>query len=129
MVLSFDDIKIQVNLIYDKYSGEHIGYDNIKDPDFNYSFENVNNFDKYVQIYYVRDLASDFKFALTYFATKGITSSQIMPNIWEVVVILELNCQFPVIATVSIRVSCNRSSIECITFVMKIINQMLFAGL
>lgn len=51
-------------------------------------------------VYYIREIASDFKFSLAYFATKGITSYQIMPTFWDAVAILELTC-LPVIAAVS----------------------------
>ena len=74
VVLSFDEIKIQENLVFDKYSGELAGYCDLGDPELNYStFENVDDLATHVQVYYIRGLASDLKFALAYFATKGIT--------------------------------------------------------
>ena len=42
-VISFDEIKIQENLVFDKYSGELIGYVDLGDPELNYCcFSNVD---------------------------------------------------------------------------------------
>ena len=35
--LAFDEMKIQSNFVYDKYSGELIGYVDLGDPDINYA--------------------------------------------------------------------------------------------
>ena len=51
-------------------------------------------------VYCVRGIASDPKFSLAYFATKGVTAYQIMPRFWEAVAILELTCKLQVITTV-----------------------------
>ena len=41
IVLSSDEMKIQQNLVYDKYSGDLVGYVGLGDPDLNYaSFKN-----------------------------------------------------------------------------------------
>eukprot|EP00794_Sanderia_malayensis_P012424 gene12424-13709_t len=72
VVLSFDEVKVQENLVFDKYSGNLIG-----------------------------GLASDLKFSLAYFGTKGVTSFQIMPTFWEAVAVLEMTCELPAIAAVS----------------------------
>ena len=45
VVLSFDEIKIQENLVFDKYTGDLIGYVDLGDIEFNYSpFQDVNDF-------------------------------------------------------------------------------------
>jgi len=62
----------------------------------------------HVLVYYVRGLASNLKFSLAYFATKGVTSYQIMPTFWEAVTILEMICGLKVIAAVSDGASPNR---------------------
>ena len=109
IVLSFDELKIQENLVYDKHSGELIGYVDLGDPELNYSsFQNTDDLATHVLVYYIRGLASDLKFSFAYFATRGITSYQIIPTFWEAVAILELTCQLPVIAAVSDGASPNR---------------------
>ena len=59
-------------------------------------------------VYYVRGIASDLKFSLAYFATRGVTTYQIMPTFWEAVAILELRCKLQVIATVIDEALANR---------------------
>ena len=74
VVLSFDEIKIQENLVYDKHSAELIGYVDLGDSDLNYScFDNVEDLATHALVYYIRGFASDLKFCLAYFATKGVT--------------------------------------------------------
>ena len=109
VVLSFDEIQIQENLFFDKYTGDLIGYVDLEDIELNYSaFQDVNDLVTHALVYYVQGIASDLKFSLTYFVTKGVTAYQIMPTFWEAVAILELPCKLQVIATVSDGASPNR---------------------
>ncbi len=77
--------------------------------DLNYAcFNDVDQLASHALVYYVRGLASDLKFSVAYFATKGVTAYEIMTTFWEAVAILELTCQLPVIAVVSDGASSNR---------------------
>ena len=103
-------MKIQQNLVFDKHSGELIGYVDLGDPEKNFStFDNEDDLATHVMVYYVRGLASDLKFALGYFATRNIYSFQIMSTFWEAISILEYTCNLPVIAAVSDGASQNRT--------------------
>eukprot|EP00794_Sanderia_malayensis_P015485 gene15485-17063_t len=109
IVISIDEVKIQENLVYDKHTGELIGFVDLGDTDLNYScFDDVDQLASHALVYYVRGLASDLKFSFAYFATKGVTAYQIMTTFWEAVAILELTCNLPVIAAVSDGASSNR---------------------
>ena len=102
VVLSFDEMKIEENLVYDKYSGELVGYVDLGDPDLNYSsFENSEVLASHVMVFFIRGLESKLKFELGYFGTRGMLSYQIMNRFWRAVSILEDNCQLHVIAAVS----------------------------
>ena len=130
VVLSFDEMKIQQNLVFDKHSGELIGYVDLGDPEKNFStFDNEDDLATHVMVYYVRGLASDLKFALGYFATRNIYSFQIMSTFWEAISILEYTCNLSVIAGVSDGASQNRTFLGCIVVSMIIQRQMLFAKL
>ena len=95
--LAFDEMKIQSNLLYNKYSGKLIGYVDLGDPDINYTtFVKGDELATHALVYYVRGIATDLKFCLSYFATNGIKSYQIMS-----ISILELICQLKAIADVS----------------------------
>ena len=110
IVLSFDEVKLRESLVFDKHSGELIGFVDLGDPDLNYStFKDVDKFATHCIVYYIRGIASDLKFSLAYFATVGVTAVQIMTTFWKAVAILELTCNLPVIVAVSDGASPNRS--------------------
>ena len=93
IVLSFDEMKIQENLVYDKNCGNLVGYVDLGDPDINYlSFDNADVLESHVMMFYIRGLASDLKFELGYFGTRGMLSYQIMSGFWRAVSILEDTC-------------------------------------
>ena len=110
VVLSFDEMKIRQNLVFDKHSGELIAYVDLGDPEKKFStFDNEDDLATHLMVHYVRGLASDLKFALGYFATRNIYSFQIMSTFWEAISILEYTCNLPVIAAVSDGASQNRT--------------------
>lgn len=110
IVLSFDEMKIQENLIFDKYTGELIEYVDLGDPDLNYGcFQKVDTVASHVLAFHLRGISSKLKFALAYFPTDCVKSYQIMPIFWEAVAILELSCDLKVIAAVSDGASPNRT--------------------
>ena len=81
VVLSFDEIKIQQNLVYNKHTGQLVEFVDLGDQELNMScFDKVDQLATYALVYYIRGLASDLKFSLAYFATKGVTAYQIMPK-------------------------------------------------
>ena len=52
VVLSFDEIKIQENLFFDKYTGDLTGYVDLGDIELNYStFQDVNDFATHALVY------------------------------------------------------------------------------
>ena len=54
VVLSFDEIKIQSDLVFNKHSGDLIGYVDLGDPDLNFCcFPDLNELAKHVFVYYV----------------------------------------------------------------------------
>ena len=98
--LAFDEMKIQSNLVYNKYSGEIIGYLDLGDPDIDYTtFVKDDELETHALVYYVRGIATDLKFCLSYFAANGIKSYQIYQIMS--ISILELICQLKAIADVS----------------------------
>lgn len=64
-------------------------------------FDKVNQLATHALVYYIQRLASDLKFSLACFATKGATAYQIVSTFWEAVAIFELTWKLPIIATVS----------------------------
>ena len=98
--LAFDEMKIQSNLLYNKCSGKLIGYVDLGDPDINYTtFVKGDELATHALVYYVRGIATDLKFCLSYFATNVIKSYQIYQIMS--ISILKFICQLKATADVS----------------------------
>ena len=109
VVLLFDEMKIRSNLVFDKITGQLIGFTDLGDPTINYAtLEKQDELASHVLVFLIRGLTTNLKFSFAYFATNGITSVQIMPLFWEGVFILEKTCKLWVIATTSDGASPNR---------------------
>ena len=110
IVLLFDEMKIMSNLVFDKVTGELIGYVDLGDPDINFAtLDKTDAVATHALVFLVRGVCTELKFSLAYFATNGITAAQIMPLFWEAVCILELTCNLWVVAATSDGASPNRS--------------------
>ena len=102
VVLSFDEMKVQAKLVFDKHNGELIGFLDLGDPDVNFAeLEKLDSLATHALVLFVRGLASDLKFSLAYFTTDGITATQFVPLFWQAICLLETTCNLWVIATVS----------------------------
>ena len=102
-------MKISSNLVFDKHSGELIGYMDLGDPDGNFAtLEKEDNLATHALSFFIRGLATDLKFNFAYFATDGVTAIQLFPIFWEAVGILELECNLWVIAATSDGATPNR---------------------
>ncbi|XP_012566352.2 uncharacterized protein LOC105850424 [Hydra vulgaris] len=108
VTLSFDEVKIQEKLVFNKHTGDIIGFVDLGEPDLYSTFQKEDSLASHVLVYFIRGIASDLKFALCHFATKGLTSFQLMPTFWEAVGVLELTCKLYVIAAVSDGAAPNR---------------------
>ncbi|CAB4010182.1 Transposable element P transposase, partial [Paramuricea clavata] len=107
VVLSFDEMKIQSKLVFDKHSNELIEFADLGEEELNVS-SGSSDPATHALVFFVRGAASDLKYALAYFLTKDVTSYQIMPLFWKAVSILELLCNLWVCAAVSDEASPNR---------------------
>ena len=110
VVLSFDEMKIKENLVYNNYSGQLVEYVHLGDPKTNFvSFIDPESLATHMLVFYIRGLASDLKFEFGYFGTKDVTAQQLMMQFWKAVAVLEDTCNLLVIATVSNGPSSNRA--------------------
>ena len=109
VVLLFDEMKIKSNLVFDKGTGELIGYVDLGDPEVNYAtLDKIDKVASHAMVFLVRGVCTELKFSLAYFATDGVTSGQMMPLFWEAVAVLEMSCNLWVIAATSDGASPNR---------------------
>ena len=109
MVLLLDEMKIQENLVWDKHTGELIGYVDLGDPMLNYaSLDNVEAVATHVLVFMLRSIINPFKFSLANFATTGASSCQLFPLFWKAVSICELQCGISLLAVTCDGASTNR---------------------
>ena len=112
--LLFDEIKIKADLVYDKHSGELIGYVNLDKIgndmlDFANQCENgQDNIAKYMLVLMVRGMCTRLTFPLAGFATQSITADFLYPIIWKAITIMEVNLKLKVLFCTCDGASANR---------------------
>ena len=89
IALLFDEMKIKSNLVFDRVTGELIGFTDLGDPSLNYGTIEEESIASHILVFLLRGLCTNLKFP---FATKNVTSHQTMSLFWEAVFILEKNC-------------------------------------
>ena len=83
-------MKIQEDLVWDKYSGELIGFVDLGDININYAtLKNVEKLATHVLVFLVRSIVNHLSFSFASFATTAILAHQIMPIFWKAVCFLE----------------------------------------
>ena len=104
-----DGMKIQEDLVWEKNSGELIGFIDLGDEDLNFAiFKDTNQIATHVLVFLIRSIVNPLSFSLTNLATSGIAAFQLFPIFWRAVAILEITCNLKVIAAVADGASPNR---------------------
>ena len=92
VVLLMNEMKIQENLVWDKHSGELIGYVDLGDVNLNYAtLSKVEEIATHVLVFLIRSIVNPLKFSLANFATTGATATQMFPLLWKAISICEMN--------------------------------------
>ena len=95
-----NEMKIQEDLVWEKNSGELIGFIDLGDEDLNFAtFKDTSQIATYVLVFLIRSIVNPL-FSLANFATSGITAFQLFPIFWRAVAILEVTSNLKVIAAV-----------------------------
>ena len=118
----FDEVKVKEDLVYNKYSGELIGYcnlDNIGNAVMDLekiilSRESVTA--KFVLVLMVRGIATTLKFPLAAFATQNISSDLLFPILWSAIFLLEIHLKLKVLFLTCDGASANRKCFKMNTF-------------
>ncbi len=105
-----DEMKLQENLVFDKTSGELIGFIDLGDPltTFANVDEDSDQIASHALAFLVRGLCTHLKHVVAYYFTGNVTSFQLMPLFWKVVAVLETTVKLKVIAAVNDGASPNR---------------------
>ena len=70
VILLFDKMKVQANLVMDKVTGELIGFTDLGDPNVNFALlEKADEITSQVLLFLVRGMCTELKFALAHFST------------------------------------------------------------
>ena len=98
IVLVFDEVNVQEDMVWDKTTGELIGFVDLGDTDLNYAtFQNAQQLTTHILVFMVKC-----------FAANTLTSYQLYPVFWKAVSILKMSCNLKVITTVADGASANR---------------------
>ena len=108
VALVMDEMKIQSNLVFDKYSGDLIGFIDLGDLMTNFANLQEDTLASHALAFLVRGMCTDLKHVIAYFFTGNVTSFQLMPVFWKVVSALELSLKLMVCAAVNDGASPNR---------------------
>ena len=91
-VLALDEMKIQEDLVWDKHTGELIGFVDLGDRELNNAaFKGkVDTLASHVLVFLLRSVVNPIKFSFANFATTSASSFQLFPLFWKAIGILEL---------------------------------------
>ena len=85
-------MKIQ-KLVWDKHTGNLIGFIDLGDIDLHYSaLQKTDEIASHVLVFLVRSIVNPLKFSFANFGTKNVTSLQLFTLFWKAVGILQ-NCE------------------------------------
>ena len=115
VALVFDEVKVKEDLVYNKHSGELIGFVNLSDigqhlSALEHACNNENNLPQlatHMLVFMVRGICSALKFPYAQFPVKASSGGTLHPIVWECVEHLE-SIGLKVLAFVSDGASCNR---------------------
>lgn len=109
-IVLMDEIKIQEKLVWDKHTGDLIGYVDLGDMELNLaSLQKSDDIASHMLVFLIRSIVNPLKFSLANFATTNATSVQLFTLFWKAVGILEDNCGIKVVGVTSDGASPNRS--------------------
>ena len=106
----FDEMKIKSNLVFDRHTGELIGFLDLGDPDINFaSLEKEDELATHVLVFFIRGLCENLSFSLAHFATNNVNALQTFLLFWEAVCLLETVCNLIVLGATCDGANANRS--------------------
>ena len=90
VTLLFDEMKMQENLVWDKHSGDLIGFVDLGDTNINYAtLTKADQLATHVLGFLVRSIVNPFKYSFANFATTNVQAMQLFPLFRKAVGILD----------------------------------------
>ncbi|XP_069106990.1 uncharacterized protein [Argopecten irradians] len=99
----FDEIKVRSDLVYDKHTGELIGYcdlDRVGNELLDlekHRRDDTPDIAKFMLVLMVRGVAVDLRFPLAAFATTSVTADLLYSILWKAVAVVEINIKLKVL--------------------------------
>lgn len=104
VVLLHDEMVIKYDLVFDKRSGEVVGF--VNSHSWNENLE--KNIASHVLVFFVVGINTQINVSLGFFGTSNVSSGDLFPVFWEAVCYLETSCSLKVIASTSDKASSNQ---------------------
>ena len=109
ITLVVDEMKVQEDLVWDKHTGDLIGYVDLGYKEVNWAtLKDSQQIAPHILVFLVRSVVNPLKFSFANFATKDVSAINLFPIFWKAVGILE-DCELKVIAVTSDGASSNRT--------------------
>ena len=128
VVLMLDEVSIKDDLVYDKVTGELVGFVNLgNDVDDCYTIRNKErstgtpNIATHALVCMVTSIAARLKYSLGYFATTIGTADQLFLLMWKAIGLLETYADLKVVVVVSDKACPNQRLYIFISLVMKLL--------
>ena len=110
IVISFDEMKVQEDLVWNKHTGELVGFVDLGDVNLNHAVLNkIDALATHVLVIMIRSIVNQLSFTFATLATSGISSYQFFPVFWRSVGILEGTCGLKVVGATADGASSNRT--------------------
>ncbi|CAB4028143.1 Transposable element P transposase [Paramuricea clavata] len=98
-----DEMKIQSNLVFDKYPGDLIGFVDLGDPMTNYAcLGDEDVMATHALAFLVKGMCTDMKHVIAYYFTENVTSYQLMSMFCKIVGVFEVSLNFWIITAVNV---------------------------
>ena len=96
-------------MVWDRNTGELIGFVDLGDLETNYStLSNVESLASHVLVFLVKSIVNPLSYSFATFATSGASACQIFPLFWRAVSILEMSCNLWVLGCTADGAASNR---------------------
>lgn len=113
IAILFDEMKVQEDLVWEKHTGELIGFVDLGDVNVNYgTFKNVEDLATHVLVFLIKSIVNPLSYSFATFATTSVSSFQLFPLFWRAVAILEKTCKLKVVAATADGASPNRKFVR-----------------
>ena len=110
IILLMDEMKVQENLVWDKQTGDLIGFVDLGDPHLNYAtLQKHDEVASHILVFFVHSVIKPFKFFIGKFCYQYAKAVQMFPLFWKEVGICEENCNLKVVGVTSDGTFSNRS--------------------